>query len=76
MVASLKSLTAAQTIRILIQTHDLGDGRCNLNAGTNRKYSKYYFYMIAHHIVVQHMNGVYNLLWVQWNAVNATTVGP
>ena len=60
MVASLKSLTAAQTIRILIQTHDLGDGRCNLNAGTNREYSKYY--MIAHHIVVQHMNGVYNLL--------------
>ena len=41
MVASLKSLTAAQTIRILIQTtHNLEDGRWNLNAGTSRKQMK------------------------------------
>ena len=39
MVAPLKSLelTAAQIIRIFIQTHNLEDGGWNLNAGTSRK---------------------------------------
>ena len=42
MVAFLKSLTAAQTIRIPIQTHDAGRWpmeleRAPLNGGTNRK---------------------------------------
>ena len=36
MVASLKSLTAAQTIRILIQTHN-GRWPMELDGGTNRK---------------------------------------
>ena len=44
MVAHLNPLeqTAAQVIRNFIQTHNLEDGRWNLNAGTRRKRSAQY----------------------------------